>query len=234
MISVVIPAYNEEKHIARCLESFLHQTTQEQFEIILVNNASTDNTAKIAKTFEERLPLRIVEEKEKGRGYARRKGFSLAKGDIILSTDSDGFVPNDWIEKLVAVFADPKVVAVTGPAKSYDLSTLKNLILKAGMPVAMHVYRVLYRHYWLTGSNFAIRKSIYEKSGGFPRVNGLEDIDLGLRIYKMGKIKYQQVYVWTSGRRFKKPIAGVLDYWKVYLAYFWKNNRNIHFPDTRN
>jgi len=234
MVSVVIPAFNEEKHIAACLESFLHQTTKEQFEVILVDNASTDKTSEVAKTFEDKLPLRVISEPQKGRGYARKAGFEEAKGDIILSTDSDSMVPDDWIEKMLAVFADPKVVAVTGPATTHDLSKIKNLLFKAGMPVAMHIYRLLYRHYWLTGSNFAIRKSIYEQSGGFPQVNGLEDIDLGLRIYKLGKIKYQQVYVWTSGRRFKKPIAGLLDYWKVYVEYFWQNNREVHFPDTRN
>jgi len=233
MISVVIPAYNEEKYIATCLASFEHQTTKEPFEVILVDNASTDSTVEIAKKFVDQLPLKIIEERQKGRGYARATGFEAAKGDIILSTDSDGYVPDDWIEKMSLAFEDPEIIAVTCPVKAYDLGRIKTKIMEVGVPFAMNLYKFLYRHYWLTGSNFGIRKSIYEKSGGFTRGEGLEDIDLSIKVAKLGEIAYRPIWGWTSGRRFKKISVGLNDYWHAYIEYFWKNSRAMHFPDRK-
>lgn len=233
MVSVVIPAYNEEKHIGKCLESFLHQTTEESFEVILVDNASTDKTVEVAKTFIERIPLQILEEKRQGRGYARATGFEKAKGDIILSTDSDGYVPKDWIEKILKMFDDPEVIAMTGPVRVYDLPLWKTKLVQVGVPFTMLLYRLLYKHYWLTGSNFAIRKDIYEKSGGFADVHGLEDIDLSIRVSQLGKIKYKPFFVWTSGRRFRNAGSGLKDYLKAYVAYFWQKNGDTYFPNSR-
>ena len=100
MISVVIPAYNEEENITKSLGAFLGQTTKLSYEIILVDNASTDKTVEIAAKYVGKLPLKIIKENKKGRGPARRAGFTKAKGDIIFSTDADAQVPPDWIEKL--------------------------------------------------------------------------------------------------------------------------------------
>src|SRR3989344_4845448 len=87
MISIVIIAYNEKKDIASCLMAMSKQTYREPFEVIVVDNASTDHTPEIAQSFVERLPLRVIREEHKGRGAARARGFGEAKGEIILSTD---------------------------------------------------------------------------------------------------------------------------------------------------
>ena len=74
MISIVIPAYNEEDNIRYCLNAFLNQTTKEQFEIILVDNASSDKTSEIAKTFTDKLNVNVLGDPIKGRGHARSLG----------------------------------------------------------------------------------------------------------------------------------------------------------------
>lgn len=234
MISVVIPAYNEEQNIKRCLEGFVHQNTANAFEVILVDNNSTDRTVEVAKEFEKSIPLRIVEEKEKGRGHARAAGFKAAKGDIILSTDADAIVPPTWIEDMAQAFEDPKVAAVTGPGKMIDASRVKNTLATLTLPFAMHLYALLHRHYWLSGFNFGIRKDIYEKSGGFKQINGLEDIDLGFRVRKVGKIKYKPIWVYMSGRRFKGGmIKGVGNYAKGYVDYMWRKKPDVYLSDVR-
>src|SRR5438045_2121373 len=114
MISVVIPAYNEEKLIGTCLDSLAAQVTSKKFEIIVVNNNSTDKTTEIIKHHSRNLNVRVVDERRKGRGIARATGFRNAKGLIIFSTDSDAIVPHDWIEETLRYFENPRVIAVTG------------------------------------------------------------------------------------------------------------------------
>src|SRR4051812_29584464 len=121
MTSVVIPAYNEENNIGRCLESFIAQTFQEPFEIIVVNNASTDKTREVALRYSAQLHIRVIDELQKGRGAARARGFAEAMGEIILSTDSDCTVPKDWIEQTVLALRNSKSIAITGGFTVQDL-----------------------------------------------------------------------------------------------------------------
>ncbi|GIW67100.1 MAG: hypothetical protein KatS3mg095_0998 [Candidatus Parcubacteria bacterium] len=92
-ISVIIPAYNEEKGI----ENTLKRIPKEVFEIIVVDNNSTDKTAEIAK----KLGAKVVKEARQGYGYALQKGFKTAQGDIIVTLDADGQYPGEKILELV-------------------------------------------------------------------------------------------------------------------------------------
>lgn len=234
MISVVIPAYNEEKNIARCLSAFASQKTTEKFEVILVDNNSSDQTIALAKTFLKKIPLRIISEREKGRGNARAAGFATAKGEIILSTDADAIAPPDWIEKMSQAFSDPQISAVTGICKTIDASPIKSMLITHIYPYAMHLYALVYRHHWLSGFNFGIRKDLYEAAGGFRQINGLEDIDLGFRVYKLDKIHYMPIWVYMSGRRFHKGILrGFQSYLKSYIDYRIKKKSQVYLSDVR-
>lgn len=95
-ISVIIPAYNEEKGIAKTIEKI----PKEVFEIIVVDNNSTDKTAEIAK----KLGARVVKETKQGYGYALQRGFREARGDIIVTLDADGQYPGEKILELVDYF----------------------------------------------------------------------------------------------------------------------------------
>jgi glycosyltransferase involved in cell wall biosynthesis len=203
MISVVIPAFNEEKLLPQCLEALATQTTKQHFEVIVVDNNSTDRTAEIARSYAKRLNLRLLLEKKRGRGAARKRGFAEAKGDIVFSTDADARVPPDWIERLLPYFKDRKVVGVSGPCLVNDLVWWKNIVVNVTQPTMMHVYRLFMGHYWLAGFNFAIRKRVYLDSGGFDaRLHGLEDTELAMRVSQLGKIRCVPVKVTFSGRRF--------------------------------
>lgn len=101
MISVLIPLYNVEKYIARCLESILSQTFQD-FEIIVVNDSTLDKSAEIVKfymTLDDRISL-INNETNMGLAWTRFVGYSNAKGDYYVFCDSDDFFPHDALEIL--------------------------------------------------------------------------------------------------------------------------------------
>ena len=222
MVSVVIPAYNEEKAIGKCLDSLIGQKTLNDYEVIVVDNGSTDKTSEVIKKYKNKLNLVLIKELRKGRGQARFTGFAAAKGDIILSLDGDSIASRDWIEKMVAPFKDPKIAAVTGTGRIEDCSPRINRTFNAFQPLSMFAYRLLFRHFWLTGFNFAIRANIYKQAGEFkPNVGSYEDTELAFRVAKHGKIKFIPFPVTVDGRRVKNGfIKGVVPYATGYIKYF--------------
>src|SRR3989304_4870044 len=111
-ISVVIPAYNEERNLPKCLSSLRNQTFP-HFEIIVVDNNSWDKTAEIARLF----GARVVYETIQGMTPARERGFREAKGPIIARTDADTILTPNWLYQIYREFQkDPSLSAVTGSA----------------------------------------------------------------------------------------------------------------------
>lgn len=220
MLSVVIPAYNEEKCIGQCLFSLTKQDTKEPFEVIVVNNASTDRTAEVAQQYEDRLHLRVIQEEHKGRGRARTAGFALAKGDIILSTDADTIVPPHWIEALSSPLrTGGNVVGVSSPCIFMGSTRWKRKVLSFQW-ILMRLYRFFWGHFWLNGFSFAIRKDTYEKAGGFNAdIDSQEDTDLSKRVAPMGIILFLPgTAVVTSARRFERNIFKGL--WEYFSQFF--------------
>src|SRR3989338_6946066 len=119
-ISFVIPAYNEEKMIGKCLASVFDEikrsrTSFVQFEteVVVVDNASTDRTREEALKFPN---VTVVRENLKGLVYARRAGWVATTGDIVANIDADTIVPEGWLSTVVNNFAkDKNLVALSGP-----------------------------------------------------------------------------------------------------------------------
>lgn len=236
MISIVVPAYNEEKSIKCCLDALSMQKTSERYEIIIVDNNSTDKTKEIVSNYKSKIALRLVSEKKKGAGPARAKGFGLAKGNIFLSTDADTIVPPDWVQTFVRELKESDAIAVTGPCKIEDCSWIKNTIFNFCQPLAMRIYRAFFGHYWLSGFNYGIRKEVYLCVGGIDvNVNMLDDIELSFRVSKIGKIRFvPKCPVKTSGRRFKKGLfEGLMPYISNFTRYFILKKKGIDFEDIR-
>lgn len=236
MISVIIPAYNEEKSISSCLESLANQKTHRKFEVVLVDNNSTDNTVRIAKSFTDRLNLRIVPEEKRGRGAARSTGFKNAQGDVLFSTDADTVLPENWVETFFTKLTKSNSVAVTSNNRINDCKKTTNTVYNALQPIFMRGYRVLLGHYWLSGFSFAMYKDVYEKSGGFKNdLIAQEDIDLSFRVRRLGNIQYvSELPVTLSGRRYKNGLMkGFLQHQSTFVETFLLRRKNVVLPDIR-
>lgn len=113
-LAFVIPAFNEEGLIGRCLESVTKRVKQSgvECEIIVVNNASTDRTKEIAEGFEG---VTVVDEFEKGLVYARRAGFNASTAELVANLDADTELPDGWIETVMSSFEkQPELVGLSG------------------------------------------------------------------------------------------------------------------------
>lgn len=236
MISVVIPAFNEEKRIGTTLASLTQQKTKKDFEVIVVDNNSYDNTYQIASSFKDKLNLKVILEKKKGRGIARYTGFEKAVGDIILSTDADAKVPPHWIDSLSQEFSNKKTIAVTGPCYIKDCSPWTNFVFNHFWQFLCDgLYRLQHGHWCLMGFNFAIRKDAYIKAGKFDkRLNCFEDSDLSARVAKVGHIKRSKTAVEYSGRRFQKSFfMGNIHYLVNYIKTPIVGKENLILEDIR-
>lgn len=107
--SLIIPAYNVEKYIKKCLDSVLNQTYN-NYEIIIINDGSTDNTSKILESYKSDKKIKIINQENKGLSNARNTGVSNAKGDYILFIDSDDFIEKELLEILNKTIKDEDLV----------------------------------------------------------------------------------------------------------------------------
>lgn len=223
-VSVVIPAYNEEKYIEGCLKSVLAQSVKPD-EIIVVDNNSTDNTAEIVRKY----PVRLLKEINKGITPARNRGFNAAKYPIIIRTDADTIVPVDWVKKIKKHFEDEDVIAFSGPNYFYDIPDLLGVSDWPSVVFFMS-FRKMCGHDCLYGPNLAIRKTVWEKAKNKLCEDDSEvheDVDLALHIAKYGKIVFDRsLIVNTSPRRFKK-LKPYLEYPYRYIKTFKKHHQSI-------
>lgn len=100
-LSIIIPVYNDEKNIKQCLDSVISQKTNYPYEVIVINDGSTDNTLNILLAYGGKI--RVINQKNAGVGAARNKGISEAKFANIMFIDSDDYLDYDYIEKMMNI-----------------------------------------------------------------------------------------------------------------------------------
>jgi len=222
-VSVVIPAYNEGDYLPSCLESIKNQGYAGEYEVIVVDNASTDNTAEIARDW----GAKVVYEGKRSPACARQKGAEVAKGKIIAFIDADTQAPAHWLSTIVWRFlCEPEMVAASGPYAYCDagkFSKLSSYIGNFFSIITDHLFRKVFRKggaIW--GCNFAVRRSALLEVGGFDtsiKFYG-EEYELSLRLKNAGKgCIMPRLFVLTSARRLKR-IGIVNQYWNWMVDYF--------------
>lgn len=158
-VSIVIPVYNEEQQLAACLDSIARQTVK-PFEVIVVDNNSTDNTVAIARSYSF---VRLLHETQQGVVHARNRGFYAARGDIIGRLDTDTRLSANWVERIIHIFSDPAIDAVSGSIGFHDVPFSAFFSNIDGF-FRRYLARNLARHdqLFLYGSNMAMRKAAWQ------------------------------------------------------------------------
>src|SRR3990167_7427329 len=118
-VSVVIPTYNEEKDIISCIKSLFNQTYK-KFEIIVVDDGSTDKTLDIIAQFKK---VRVLKQNHLGSGVARNLGAKYAKGQILVFVDADMTFDKDYLKNLIKPILKDKIGNVIGTTHDYEIAT---------------------------------------------------------------------------------------------------------------
>lgn len=223
-IATVVCAYNESRLLPACLYSVRAQTRPAD-EILVVNNASTDETGAVARA----VPgVQVIDEPSKGLVVARETARRATRADIVAYLDADCRAPITWLERIEAQFSRAAApVAVTGPYRFYDWDWRGRALIRAHDLVVAPATQALVHHALgvgaiLYGGNFAVQAEALRRIGGFDRrieFHG-EDTNLGRRLTAIGRVALcHDCWIWTSARRYRAMGKGAV--FRIYVRNFW-------------
>lgn len=230
MLSVVIPALNSESTISLTLSSiYRNNFPSNQFEVLIVDNGSSDNTAKIA----EKFPVRIYHSNHRGIGPPRNLGIKQAKGNIICFTDSDCVVEENWLRKIHDFFEqNPDAHGVGGPVLTYTRNQNKLQKLTGELfevdqeyPVKKQKLKAGSMHGLIFGTNSAYDRESVLSVGGYSEPGG-SNLELAWRLASMGRnlyfspeIRVQHIFPWSLRSIMKQQYR-----WGAQLTYMKKTH----------
>lgn len=222
IISVIIPAYNEENEIRNCLDSLMKQTLAKKFfEIIVVDNASTDKTAAMVKEY----PVRYLKEAKRSVVVARQTGVNASYGSIIVSADADTTYPSDWLLEIEKVFRKkPDLIAVVGWMYYRRTPVFYNILTGFYQRINHFISQHDKKFPIAYAANFAFKKSALLKIGGYPaHLPELGDQQyLLFKFFRIGKVSVEpSIYCFTSGRQFHSMGKNLFRYngWHRIIGY---------------
>ncbi|MCS6784771.1 MAG: glycosyltransferase family 2 protein [Candidatus Caldarchaeum sp.] len=189
-VSIIIPAYNEEKWIGHCIEAVLEADYPSK-EIIVVDDGSTDNTYGVASRY-VRHGVIVLRKPNGGKASALNYGMLYATGEIIVTVDADSIISRDTLKNLLTPFKDPKVVGVAGNVKVVNPVNwlTKNQALE--YITQLNITRRATSYYGVVqvmpGPLAAFRKKEAVALGKYDRVTLTEDFDLTVKLLKTGGV----------------------------------------------
>jgi glycosyltransferase involved in cell wall biosynthesis len=216
---MVIPAYNEEGQLAHCLDAIALQTVK-PFEVIVVDNNSTDATVAIARRYSF---VTILSESQQGVVFARDLGFNAARGDIIGRLDGDSIIAPNWVETVQDIFANTTAEAASGQV-TYREVGLANVFDYMDRHIRTYLTARMgaLNEQFLYGVNTALRRTAWHKvSGQVCHADHLhEDIDLAMHLSRVG------AHVVFDGRMQvsispRQAAAGP----RQFFTYVWSNQK---------
>jgi glycosyltransferase involved in cell wall biosynthesis len=217
LISIIIPLYNGEKTIAQCLES-AYNSNYKNFEVIVVDDASTDNSVKIA----ERFPCKIIKLRgRKGPAFARNVGAKHAKGKILYFADSDVMIDKKNLNTIVESFKNnPRVSAIQGIYAEESIP--KNIVTQYRACYCNYKYSKISQKFISTLNSycFAIKSEVFKGVEGFDQNLSratVEDVELGYRLKNLNyKILFKKELKVTHLKFYSLRGLLVKDFIKIF------------------
>ena len=242
-VSIIVPAHNESKNIATCLKH-IHASRYpvELYEVIVIDDGSTDDTAKIVKSFKD---VKLLYTHHKGKSAALNFGIKYCKHELILMIDADTMLHPDALQKLVLPFKDESVGATIG---TYKVGNRKNMLTafqaieySYNNLIRMGFSRVFHDSVWFYGAMSCYRKSALDQSGYMFSDTLTEDMDVAIRLQNKG---YNIIHVYDAFSTTQVPetIHGFfkqrIRWWTGVLQSMRKNSkqssRNIFSKSSSN
>lgn len=201
MISVIVPTYNEEQSISRCLQSLITQTlSREEYEIIVVDGNSQDRTRDLAAHYADKVILQTSRKV----GGARNDGAREARGSIIATTDADCICPPEWLATIIQGFEGKNVAQMYGPVFpiEHGLSYRFSLGMINGLSALGYYSGILF---YTLGCNSAFQKEAFMNAGMYRCLDAGDDLEIALRMRDHGQvIRNRKMRIGFSMRRYRQ------------------------------
>lgn len=237
-VSVLIPAWNEEVGIAKTIKSVL-ANNYENIEVLVINDGSTDNTARIVRPLVKKYPDKLIfinNRKNRGKWYALNCGLKRSTGDIIINIDADSYVMKETIGKIVLALNNQSYDAATGEILVGNLKNSIGIIQYLEYNLAMHFKKT--QSYFnsiiiLPGALCAIKRYVFDKIGGYEDYSRTEDLDLSLklRLNNYNVIHVNEAKCITEGASDLKSLINQRTRWKHGGLLCFYKYKNILFND---
>ena len=175
-VSVIVPFFNSERYIKRCVEGILRQSyPRENYEILMIDNNSTDASAETVRRYPG---IRLLSETKQGSYAARNRGLQEAKGEIIAFTDADCVPSHNWLHRIVTALGTPELRIVLGRRRFGENSFLLSMLAAYDHEKNQYVFNSGKKElYYGHTNNMAMRKQLFEDLGPFmERVRGADTI----------------------------------------------------------
>ena len=228
-ISVIVPVYNREKFIGRCLDAMTAQDFRpDQYEIICIDNGSHDGTVSVISSYDR---VHLLHEPKRGAYYARNLGITHAKGDVIAFTDSDCVVSRNWLQEIADAFSVKHTQVVLGSRNSAGGGRLLSMTdhyenMKKTFILSHGKSELVFGH----TNNMAVRRKLFQEISPFQTIiRGADTVFVNqvVQRYSIKSIRFAK-----KMRIEHLELHSLLDYYrKVYT--FGKSSRN-YTPRTTN
>jgi peptidoglycan-N-acetylglucosamine deacetylase len=201
-ISILVPCYNEEKTIRKCVLSWLNQTCPAD-EVIVVNDCSTDGTLEVLREFKDRIRVIKLKKNTGNKSFVQEKGLKYIKTDIFIATDADTMMDEHFVERVRRSFQDPNAAAFAGYVKSIRHNWL-TACREIDYIIAQNLYKVAQNNInflmVIPGCAGAFRTEIFKKYINFDHDTLTEDLDFTFKINRNNlKIIYDhEAFVYTQ------------------------------------
>lgn len=232
-VSLIIGTRNRCEKLARCLQSVRQISFEQPWELIVVNNGSTDGTPAVVQEFTATAPVLVhyIFEPKPGLGNAHNAGLSVARGKILAFTDDDCYPAPDFLSSLWSAFEDPSIGYISGCILNYDPADTRKGSLRHSEPVRFAPNSFVGPGSLFGGANMAFRRQVLVEIGGFDPLFGpgalfnCEDYDAAGRASAMGwKGEYRpEVIVWHHHGRKEADLPPLMKSYGIGIgAYHMK------------
>lgn len=218
-LSIIVPAYNEEAFIEKCLSALNNQTvSRKSYEIIVSDSSSTDSTVEVAKS----LADKVVTCRKQSAGFGRNFGAKFASAEKLAFIDADTIACSEWAEG--ALKALDSFAAATGPFSIVEKNSFIDSLFYKWWDFQTRI-SVVANFPLFPGFNIAVRKQYFSKIVGFREDNmTCEDLDFSLRMRKIGKIGYSDRMIVTTSSRRLKHIGHAKYIWNAVSHVFFNKS----------
>lgn len=236
LVSIIVPCYKQAHYLSEALQSVLEQTYS-NWECVIVNDGSPDETELVAKQWTEKdSRFQYLYKENGGLSSARNAGISNSKGEFILPLDADDILHIDYLKKIIPILHENKNLGVVSCYSSFFIGKITNVLYKL-RPVGTTYHNLMFENKLIASSLY--RRKCWEEVDGYDESmkKGFEDWEFWLNVTKRGwEFQFVEEFLFYYRKAKKSMLVDTINYHaEINMEYIFRKHKELytaHFDDT--